>query len=241
MTIQIQAQLYRADQRGRSRTAGAESLHTLNFGDYFDEHRKPFGSLTTLNASLLSAGYTLTRQVDQQTNVIIIPVVGGLEFDRGVGQGFVQTGQAQYFFLDTGMELTIRNPYETERINFIEIWLTHPSGNFVSACHSSEFDLSTKNILLPLVDLVAGGNVHQSFTGFIGKYDGRRDGVYRAETAEDQPQLKGIFVFVLSGAFEVQDILVQTGDGLALSEIGNQLIEFEALSNDAIILLMEIL
>lgn len=242
MTTHMQAQLYRADQRGRSQTAGAESLHTLNFGGYFDEYRKPFGSLTALNDNLLVAGCSVTRLVDQQTDVVIIPVIGGLEFDSNVGHGFVQTGQAQFFSLDTDMELTIRNPYETERINFIEIWLTKSSTNFVPACHSSEFDLSTNNTLLPLCDLVAEAEdgIRQPCTGFIGKYDGRRDGVYRVETAEGQLQSFGIVVFVLGGAFEVQNRLLQTGDGLALTETGNQLIEFEALSNDAIILLMEI-
>jgi len=242
MTTQMQAQLYRADQRGRSQTAGSESLHTLNFGSYFDEHRKPFGSLAALNDTTLIAGSSLTRQVDQQTDVIIIPVIGGLEFDSSVGHGFVQTGQAQFFSLDTDMELTIRNPYQTEGIHFIEIWLTNPSTNFVPACHSSEFDLSTNNRLLPLCNLLAEAEdtVYQPFTGFIGKYNGRQDGVYRVKTAEGQPQLHGVFVFVLSGAFEVQNRLLQTGDGLALTEIGDQSIEFEALSNDAIMLLMEI-
>ncbi|GAB3802806.1 pirin-like bicupin family protein [Spirosoma humi] len=241
MTTPIQTQLYRADQRGCSETAGARSLHTLNFGSYFDAHRKPFTSLMALNDNLLVAGCSLNRQVDQQTDLIIIPIVGGLEFDSSVGHGFVQTGQAHVFSLDTNMELTIHNPYETENINFIEIWFTKPSANFVPACHSSEFDLATKNILLPLYDLntEAQDTIRQPFTGFIGKYDGRRHGVYRAKTVDGQLPLPGIFVFVLSGVFEVQDRLLQTGDGLALTNTDGQLIEFEALSHEALLLLFE--
>ncbi|GAB3790014.1 hypothetical protein GCM10028818_59490 [Spirosoma horti] len=242
MTTQIQAQLYLADQRGRSQTAYATSYHTFNFGRYVNEFRKPFGSLSALNDNTLAAGYSLNRHVDQRTHVVLIPVVGGLEFDSSVGQGFVQTGQAQVFSLDTGMTLMVRNPYETEVINFIEIWLAHPTSHVAPAHQRDAVDLLSKNILLPFFELTteAEDTTHQHFTGFIGRYDGRRKGVYRTPKAEGQPQPHGIFVFILSGAVEVQDRLLQPGDGLALTSMDGHPIDFEALSKEAIILLIEI-
>lgn len=240
MTTHIQAQLYLSDQRGCTQTAYARSFHTLNFGSYVDAYRKPFGSLTALNDDTLAAGHSLTGQVDQQTRVVIIPVIGGLEFDSSVGHGFVQSGQAQVFSLAPGMELTIRNPYETDVINFIQILIANPATHFFPACHPVEFDLSVKNTLIPLFTLAADHEAsRQPVNGFIGKYDGRQAGFYQSVTTDGQ-QPHGIFAFVLSGAFEVQDRLLQTGDGLALTNLGDQLIEFEALSNEAIVLLMDI-
>lgn len=239
MTSQIQAQLYLSDQRGYTETDHARSFHTFNFGHYVNEHRKPFGRLTALNEDILASGYRLNRQVDQPTNVIVIPVVGGLEFDSSVGHGFVQPGQAHIISLAPGMELMISNPYTIDVIKFIQIWITDLSTPFLPASHSVEFDLSIKNTLLPLFTLPSNSEDSLLTTNaFIGKYDGRQEAVFLPGTAGSR-QSSGIFVFVLSGAFEVQNRLMQAGDGLALTNVTNQPIDVEALSNDAIMLLLD--
>jgi quercetin 2,3-dioxygenase len=46
-----------------------------------------------------------------------------------------------------------------------------------------------------------------------------------------------MFVYILEGAFEVQYRLMEKGDGLALLNTRNM--EIEALSNDAIILILD--
>ena len=52
-----------------------------------------------------------------------------------------------------------------------------------------------------------------------------------------QDQQRGVFGFVLQGAFEVQYKLMETRDGLALWNAKE--IEIEALSNEALIMLIE--
>ena len=60
-----------------------------------------------------------------------------------------------------------------------------------------------------------------------------------AETAEPIKNKKnGIYAFVIEGVFEVQDRLLHTKDGLAMWDAEE--IDFEALSNGAILLLLEI-
>jgi hypothetical protein len=52
----------------------------------------------------------------------------------------------------------------------------------------------------------------------------------------------GVFGFVIEGAFEFQNRLLETRDSIALWNEDNETlqIEFEALSNDAIILIAEV-
>lgn len=47
-----------------------------------------------------------------------------------------------------------------------------------------------------------------------------------------------IFIFVIEGIFEVQNRLLHARDGLSLTDIDT--VELEALSNDAVILLLEL-
>ena len=67
---------------------------------------------------------------------------------------------------------------------------------------------------------------------FIGKFDGRKEEIYTLKNKNN-----GIFVFIIDGVFEVQNHLLHARDGLSLKNI--EAIEFEALSENAIVLLLE--
>ena len=89
-----------------------------------------------------------------------------------------------------------------------------------------------KNSLLK----ISPSSLGESFPPFsiaIGKFDGRREANYLLKNKGTD-----LFVFVIEGAFEVQGTLLHARDGLALLDTEGT--EMEALSNDAIILLLEL-
>ncbi|GAB3990279.1 hypothetical protein GCM10028807_17100 [Spirosoma daeguense] len=236
MDTQTEAQIYLSDQRGHSEVDFFRSYHEFNFGRYVADSREPFGPLQVLNDNTLQAGRSISMTVEQNTEVIILPIVGGLAYRTSLGAGFLEAGQAQVFGLAAGMTYEISNPYETELINYVEIWLTSDATHFEPKINQIEFDLSTQNKLV----LFAARTQHYvtdeaSFQAYIGRYDGRAEEIYQLKSAAN-----GAFVFVLSGAFEAQNRLLHERDGLALSTLQNQQIDFEALSNNAILLLLEI-
>ena len=223
------AQIYLADQRSCSQTSWFRSFHTFNFGISFQENKKPFGTLQLLNDDTLAAGKSLKMQVDENTEVLILPLVGGFEYENNIEQhDFIETGQLLTFTLKKGMSYEIINPYETELINFLQIWIKrNVISSFISKNEIISFNLENKNQL------------HSTYTPlsknacFIGQFGGREEGEYTLKNSKN-----GVFVFVIEGAFEVANRLLETRDGIALSNI--EAIEFEALSNQAIILLLEI-
>jgi hypothetical protein len=70
------------------------------------------------------------------------------------------------------------------------------------------------------------------FKSFIGKLDGRAELTYELSNPNNNA-----FVFVLEGAFEVQYRLLESKGGLALWN--TRQVELEALSDSAIILVLE--
>jgi quercetin 2,3-dioxygenase len=138
---------------------------------------------------------------------------------------FVDVGQCFSFYSRDGMEAEISNPYKSELINFLrfefEANFEVPDENL----HSS-FDLGgNRNILVKVLS-------SQSVLVFIGKFDGRNEGTYKLNSPSNQ-----VFVFIVEGAFEVQNRLLHARDGLALQGMAE--VEFEALSNEAILLIVE--
>ncbi|GAB4036441.1 pirin family protein [Spirosoma gilvum] len=240
MDTQTQAQIYLSDQRGCSQLDFFRSYHSFNFGTYAEESRQPFGALQVLNDDVLKAGHSVCMQVAQHTEVVILPLVGGLEYRSDVGRGFLEAGQVLILSLVPGMEYEISNPYKVETINYLALWLTNSSDGFCSGSQQFSFDFRTKNALLPLFDVTADTYKRSAFRGFIGRYGGRQEGIYPVQSSTNGEQATGVYVFVLSGAFEVQNRLLHERDGLALLDIQHGEVDFEALSNDAMLLLLEV-
>ncbi len=228
MDTQTQAQLYLADQRGCAQTPFFRSYHTFNFGTYQQDSRHSFGALQLLNDDSLLAGASLSLTVEQPTDVLLLPMVGGLEYSSEQASGFLEPGQAGLLSLMPGMSYSISNPYPTETINLLQIWLTQPANCSETRFAGTTFDLSQKNVLHACMPESASSPQQV----FIGRYDGRAD-----DTFTTAPE-RHVFVFVIQGVFEIQNRLLHERDGLSLTTIQQDTIDFEALSSDAILLLI---
>jgi quercetin 2,3-dioxygenase len=232
MQTDPEAQIYLADQRGCTQSAHFQSLHTFSFGDYQPESRAPFGNLKAFNEDTLLAGKQQIMQVDQPTEIFILPIAGGLEVSVDQEEAcYAGAGEALHFLAFPDKVYKLTNPFDSESINFLQIWFspTEPPEEVAKVenlCALTKFNLENRNTLLPLL----GAQNNQNRT-FIGMYGGRQEGVY--EVQENQ-----VFIFVIQGAFEVQNRLLHPRDGLMLQNPKE--VEFEALSNDAILLVLDV-
>jgi hypothetical protein len=91
------------------------------------------------------------------------------------------------------MEYEITNPYSDELVNFLQIWISGQKEHFTPTITQNTFDFQDKNQLLPFFSTHA--------QGFIGKFGGREEGIYTVRN----PERNGVFIFVIEGAFEVQN------------------------------------
>ncbi|PQA58434.1 pirin family protein [Siphonobacter curvatus] len=219
----VEAQIYLANQRGLTELDWLRSWQVFNFGWYQVEGRQPFGNLQVLNDDTLQAGTRLRMQAEENTRVLILPLVGGIEYtDEMGGHAFVAAGQTLEVATPNSLSYEIANPYEEELINFLQIWIHQKTDAY--RLTSQSFELSPGNQLVP---------ISQDQLYYIGQYDGRAEGQY---TLTDPA--KGVFIFCIEGAFEMQNRLLESRDGLALKHADS--IEFEALSSGAIVLIVEV-
>ncbi|GAB3255183.1 hypothetical protein GCM10027347_16060 [Larkinella harenae] len=231
MSTPTQARIYLAEHRGCTQLSDYRSFHTLNVGSYQQEGREPFGALTVFDDDTLLAGKSHHLVVDAPTELVLLPVVGGLELVDSLGESvFLGAGEVFRFTAFPGQEYRVINPYQNEMVNFLHIGLT--IGQMGAVCPEnfpmSCFDIEIRNRLIPLFS-----SIYQNVTGYIGKYGGRQAGSYTLSNPQNS-----IFVFVIEGAFEVQNRLLHPRDSLALSNADT--VEFEALSTDAILLVIEL-
>jgi len=230
--IATKAKLFLAEERELNETPWFRSFHMFGYGPYQQEQQKPFGRMYLLNDDVLGAGRSMTMQVEEPTGIILLPVTGTLGFKTSAGHtGALSAGQVQLLMLSNGDELELINPYATAEVNFLQIWIRHELPAY-SISVSSDFDVNVfQNSLLKISPQWLGDH-RLPFSISIGKFSGRGEADFYPSSPD-----AGVFMLVLDGAFEVAGRLLHARDGLALYE--NSPIEIEALSYEAVILVVE--
>lgn len=227
MIKQTPAQIFKSDLRGISKSDTFQNLATFNFGSYQDWSRKPFGTLKVLNEGILRPSQKTFTFIDTDTEVILLPLFGGIDYKDNTGnEDFIRIEQIKHISAQQGMSFELSNPYDLENVSYLEIWFSAKTANFYSNINRIDFDFSERNKMNLLFEF-------SNTMGFIGIYDGRKEGFYTLKN-----NLNGVFVFVISGAFEVENRLLQEKDGLSLRKI--ETVEWEALSENAVLLLFEV-
>jgi len=159
--------------------------------------------------------------IEQQSQCLLLPLSGAVDFISGNLEGFVHIGQLQNIASKQASTCVITNPYTDDTVRFLAI--QQPTSSNKSSL--SAFDLSKTNQLIPI-----GANSLCSIS--IGIFEGRAEGTYRLSSNKNT-----LMVFVVRGAFEFHNRLLETGDTLLLDQTYTA--EFEALSNNALLLFIE--
>jgi len=223
MLQQTKAKIFLAGERGLSETDWFRSYTTFNFGSYQNEYKTPVGPLYVLNDETLAGGHQAKYLVEEDSLIVLLPVVGTIVRKTENEETFLQAGEAQVIYCSSNSAIEIANPYETELVNYLQLWFRYSANADFNKI--SSFDLtSTKNELINFFNSEIKLN--------IGKFDGRSEAIYHLSRDASA------FVFVIQGAFEVQNRLLEAKDGLALENVKE--VEMEALSNDAILLIIEV-
>lgn len=184
-----------------------------------------------LNDDTLAPQHSISFIVEQNSHIIILPIVGTVEYKLNNAQSNIVTaGTLLILNATANTSIAYKNPLNNELINFVQIWIKADTVDNKAVHSLYDFNLDEqKNKLIPIM------GTYQSNDGLpvisIGKFDGRQD-------TEFTLQNDSLFTFIIQGVFEVEDRLLHARDGLGLNN-SNKAIELEALSNDAIILMIE--
>jgi quercetin 2,3-dioxygenase len=230
---QGRAKIYLHEERGLGQADWFRSFYTFNFGNYFNQHRHPFGRLYVLNEETVAGGRTMKMQVEEDSFVMLLPVTGAIKITDPKGQRqMIHPGRVQAFHALKNDSFEIGSPSSNELVNFLQIWLKLKPGDGLVNKNVLDFDLdSNKNQMVYFLPAPEYDSIPACVCA-IGKFAGRADMVYQLRNEN-----AGVFVYVIEGAFEVQNRLLHANDGLALWDAAA--IEAEALSNDAILLVIE--
>jgi hypothetical protein len=226
-----QAIIFNSALRGSEETATYRCFSTFHSGDQSNKLKASFGQLIFLNDISLSPLESIAYTAKADSQIVLLPIAGSLVYSPDSEQEcFVQPEQLKTLDVAKGFSYTVHNPFGKEWINYLHIGFKKDASGSkpLSLLQNIAF-----NKMNELVHLCTIGEAQQETAGYIGIYEGRSEGTYALKNPDH-----GVFIYIIKGAFEVNGRLLELGDGLSLWN--TQEIEFEALSNHATILLLEI-
>lgn len=234
MIMQSQGKIFLAEERGVKQEMNSQAYSTFNFENYFNPFKHPFGNIYALNDFMLEGSASQSIKVPGGFYVVLLPVSGAISYsDSSVENKLIAAGQAQVIVVSRDTDIKVSNPFRSEAVNFLHFLIKSDKLSLDKAIYLSTYDDVNRfrNRMVPVFPGIS--NVTRSgFSMQIGKFSGRGGATYTL-----QQNSKRFFGFVLDGAFEVEGRLLHARDGLALWNIHE--IEMEALSNGALILVME--
>ena len=243
MIKQIPGKMYLADQRGVVESSLFRRQSTFSFGDFQHEHKGPFSCLYGLNEETLAGGHTVEFAVAQDSYIVLLPVTGGVEFSTGGGaSGTAEVEQIINLAVPAGTTLRLRNPFAGELVSVLHIWLQAPPLPAPAVALATVFGQLLEEQENELLELLSFEPVPGQAAAFsrvlpfalsLGRFMGRQETVYKVQ----QPG-NSLFAFIIAGAFELEGRLMHEKDGVALWEVEE--IELEALSNHALVLVLEL-
>lgn len=227
MIPQSNGKIFLAEERGEVQLNWFRSYRTFNFGEFYNEYKKPVGDLYVLNDDTLAGGKVHDFEVETDSEIILVPVVGAIFCITDTGlEGVVEAGDCMIIQAPAGSSLTIGNVFNDELVNYLQFWFKKKVTS--AAYQTAAFNINSgKNTF---VELLPGRSSAPVF--YMGKWGGREECTHRLKAGHN-----ALFLFVLEGAFEVQYRLLHARDGLLLWDVTE--VELEALSSNAIIMAVE--
>jgi len=233
---QTPGKIYLADQRGLTETAQFRRYSTFNFGCYAHEHKEALGSLLAVNEEMVAGLQRIVLRAEQTAYVVIVPVTGAIEVNDSLGAAcIVDVGEVQVITLPAAGILQVTNLYEADVVSFLHLWLKTEEPTMPAFSRTFHFDLALADSKLATIissSDAGNGKPQLPFSLHLGRFAGRHEVVYQTS---DTASL--LFTFVVAGAFEVEGRLLHEKDGLGLWNAAK--IELEALSNNALVVVLE--
>lgn len=214
MTHQQEAWIHLSEKRSSIQRPKFRSLCTL-FAANEDN------VLGKIHDETLGMGESTSHVVGDNMVGVLIPMVGGCRVRQDdASTSFIDVGSIKLFSKGS---VQITNPFVNELINYL--YLELPIA--ISDSKHIQFDLVDDHGRLL--------SVYQSETSIhlriaIGKFNGREEVAHHTSG-------RHVMVYCLEGVFEVQGCLLHARDGLTL--INAPKVDFEALSNSSILLVIE--
>jgi quercetin 2,3-dioxygenase len=209
--------LRKAQQRGHADHGWLNTYHTFSFADYYDPAHMDFRALRVINEDWVQPGKGFGTHGHHNMEIVTYVLQGALEHRDSMGNGAVlRPGELQRISAGTGIQHSEFNPSATEPVHLYQIWLLPQSRGIQPSYEQKFFNPEEKQGRFRLVASPAGEEqalrIHQDARVYLATLQAGTTISHRLDTG------RHAWLQVLRGRVQVRDLVLETSDGLAISD-----------------------
>jgi redox-sensitive bicupin YhaK (pirin superfamily) len=214
----------RGSERGHADHGWLNSYHSFSFADYFDSAHVEFGPLRVLNEDRVQPGKGFGTHSHRDMEIISYVLAGELAHEDSMGNGSViRRGDVQRMSAGSGIQHSEFNPSNTSPVHFLQVWIQPDKRGIAPSYEEKRFDPSESQGRLRLIvspDRAQGSVlIHQDVRVYAGVF-------HAAQSASlDVKPGRRLYVHVARGSIKANDMPLDAGDALKLSETTRLVLE----------------
>lgn len=222
-----QGRIFLSKQRSIIESDRIKRYSTFNFEGLQNPAKEAIGNLYAIHDDTLNPNSDFNFYTRQQGYIFIVPISGNISYvDEQKNETLVEVRKSLLVYLDKNAYIQLKNRYQEKTINYLMVALKSdeiPQRSLTLL----DIDLSQPNYLQNI------SAVSSAFKIGVGRYKNRGNTKYAINS------ISILYCFVLAGSFEIDGRILNDRDGIALST--TEVIEIEALSDNAMLLTIELL
>ena len=225
--------IQRADERGVTELVWLHSRHSFSFGQYYNPMKERFGLLRVLNDDMVEPGEGFGTHAHDNMEIISIVLKGQLKHRDSMGNGSViNEGEIQVMSAGTGITHSEFNPSESDRVNFLQLWIFPRETGIKPRYDQRKFNIS-ENEIIKIVSGEKSDNalyINQDSSIFFGRFNEKKDLTFKIDKKG-----YGAYLFILEGSVILNGDTLQRRDAAGISETDSFIITTDAQSEFLII------
>ncbi len=207
----------KAADRGHADLGWLDTWHTFSFSSYQDPQHVRFRTLRVMNEDTVRPGAGFGEHPHRDMEIVTYVLEGALEHKDSMGNGeILRPGEFQRMSAGSGITHSEFNPSESEPVHLYQIWIFPDEKGLTPSYEQKRFDderMVNQLRLVASLDAAEGSlTIHTDARIYLAKLD--------VGTSIDHELNAGrhAWIQVLRGKVTVNGTLLDTSDGMAVSE-----------------------
>lgn len=206
-----------AAERGHAKHGWLDTHHTFSFARYYDPAHMGYRSLRVINEDRVAGGGGFPTHPHDNMEIITYLVEGALAHQDSMGTGStIRPGEVQKMSAGTGITHSEFNASDTDAAHLLQIWIQPAERGIEPKYEQIRIPEEGWHSTLQLVGSPDGRDgsvtIHQDAYLYAARIAAGESRIH--ETAPD----RHLWLQVIKGTLEVDDVTVSAGDGLAVTD-----------------------
>jgi redox-sensitive bicupin YhaK (pirin superfamily) len=218
----------KSEERGHANHGWLDSHFTFSFADYYDPQHMGFRSLRVINDDIIAGGGGFGTHPHRDMEIITYILSGALEHKDSMGNGrVIRPGEVQYMAAGTGVQHSEFNHSPTEPAHLLQIWIV-PDKKGAKPNYAEKSFATAEGGKLHLAVSKNGRDgsivINQDVELFVGKLKAGDKVSYAFKPN------RHAWLHVAEGQIKLNSVILNAGDGAAVSDEGKLILESNSAS-----------